>query len=112
RLNAQLGHYTNFVNLLDLCGIAVPVGLQPDGLPFGVTLLSPAFTEAALLPVASRLHAASDVAMGATRNRLPGAAQIARSAIRASDLVEVVVCGAHMSGLPLNHQLTDRGAQL
>jgi allophanate hydrolase len=112
RLNAQLGHYTNFVNLLDLCGIAVPVGLQPDGGPFGVTLLGPAFAEAALFPAAGRLHAAGEVAMGATQNRLPATAIAGPQPLPASNTVELVVCGAHMSGLPLNHQLTDRGAKL
>ena len=43
-LNSRLGTYTNFVNLLDLCGLAVPAGMRPDGMPFGVTLLAPAGT--------------------------------------------------------------------
>jgi allophanate hydrolase len=108
-LNARLGHYTNFVNLLDLCAIAVPAGFQPDGLPFGVTLLAPAFRENVLLPVAARLHAAACVPMGATGCPLPAAAPAAGNA---TGFVELVVCGAHMSGLPLNHQLTGRGARL
>lgn len=48
-LNSNLGRYTNFVNLLDLCGIAIPAGKRPDGLPFGVTLLAPAWGEKLLL---------------------------------------------------------------
>ena len=109
RLNAQLGHYANFVNLLDLCGIAVPAGFQPDGLPFGVTLLAPAFHEPVLLPIAARLHAAAAVCLGATAHPLPPSPE---PPSRDSDHVELVVCGAHMSGLPLNHQLTVRGARL
>lgn len=107
RLNAQLGHYTNFVNLLDLCAIAVPAGMQPDGLPFGVTLLAPAFCEAVLLPIAARLHAAANVRMGATAHPLPDLPSFESSP---RGRVELVVCGAHMRGLPLNHQLTERGA--
>jgi allophanate hydrolase len=111
RLNAQLGRYTNFVNLLDLCAIAVPAGLQPDGFPFGVTLLAPAFHEAHLLALAARLHAAAGSGLGATPHPLP--AQCAEPApAPARDAVELVVCGAHMAGLPLNHQLTERGARL
>ena len=51
-LNSRLGVYTNFVNLLDLCAIAVPVGLRDDGLPFGVTFMAPAFSDAKLLRLA------------------------------------------------------------
>ncbi len=109
RLNAQLGHYTTFVNLLDLSGIAVPAGFQPDGRPWGVTLLAPAFHESVLLPLAARLHVASGVPMGASGAPLPAPVDAATSdAAR----VELVVCGAHMSGLPLNHQLSDRGGRL
>jgi Asp-tRNA(Asn)/Glu-tRNA(Gln) amidotransferase A subunit family amidase len=55
--NANLGYYTNFVNLLDQCGIAVPAGFLPSGLPWGVTLLAPAFHEPRILPLAARIHA-------------------------------------------------------
>jgi allophanate hydrolase len=109
RLNAQLGHYTNFANLLDLCGIAVPAGLQPDRVPFGVTLLAPAFHEPVVLPIAARLHAAAGVPMGATSHALP---EPPKSVAQPTSTLEIVVCGAHMSGLPLNHQLTSRGARL
>lgn len=109
RLNAQLGYYTNGMNLLDLCGVAVPAGFQPDGLPFGVTVVAPAFRDAQALEVARRFHAALDLPLGATEHRLPAAAP---SRATASDTVAVVVCGAHMSGLPLNHQLVDRGGRL
>ncbi|MEO8602615.1 MAG: allophanate hydrolase [bacterium] len=109
RLNAQLGRYTNFVNLLDLCGVAVPAGFQPDGFPFGVTLLAPAFREALLLPLAARLRAAAALPLGVTPHRLPAAAP---APVGHPECVDLVVCGAHMAGLPLNHQLTDRGARL
>ena len=40
--SATLGHYTNFVNLVDLCAVAVPAGARPDGVPFGLTVMAPA----------------------------------------------------------------------
>ncbi len=58
RCNTNLGYYTNFVNLLDLCALAVPAGFQRNGLPFGVTLAAPAFADGLLLELAARLQAA------------------------------------------------------
>lgn len=115
-LNSNLGYYTNFMNLLDLCAIAVPAGFLPNGLPFGVTLVAPAFRDAALCALGEVAHRAAVTTMGATRRELPpprpaGGAPVdpGRAAART---VRVAVCGAHMSGLPLNHQLTERGARL
>jgi allophanate hydrolase len=56
RLNATLGFYANFMNLLELAGIAVPAGFRTDGLPFGVTLAARGGTDRALLALAGRLH--------------------------------------------------------
>jgi len=64
-LNTRLGRYTNFVNLLDCCAIAVPAGFRGDGLPFGVTFVAPAFADGALAAVADRFHGASSLATGA-----------------------------------------------
>lgn len=86
RLNSNLGYYTNFLNLLDLCGLAVPAGFRADGLPFGVTYIARAFDDRTLLALAG----APDVADGT---------------------LDIAVCGAHMSGLPLNAQLTALGAE-
>ena len=61
RLNSDLGFYTNFMNLLDLSGVAIPVGFQSDGLPFGVTLAAPAFCDAALLSLGDEIHRAADL---------------------------------------------------
>lgn len=103
QLNSNLGYYTNFMNLLDYSAIAVPAGFQSDGLPFGVTLFAPAFTDQALLQLAADLELAklesAKSAQHKPANLLPGWTRVA-------------VCGAHLSGLPLNHQLTDRGAYL
>jgi allophanate hydrolase len=107
KLNSNLGYYTNFMNLLDLAAIAVPAGFLSNGLPFGITLGAPAFSDVALLDLARRWQAAFPLPLGATgiqKNYAIGQA--------ASGWVRVAVCGAHMSGLPLNHQLEDRGGRL
>ena len=57
RLNANLGLYTSFVNLLDLTAIAVPGGFRKNGLPFGISLIAPAFADRALLDLAARFQA-------------------------------------------------------
>ena len=101
KLNARLGTYTNFMNLLDMAGIAVPAGIDARGLPFGITLCAPSFSEARLVALASTFAAAQGLA--------PGAPWLKGSAVD-EGFIELAVCGAHMSGLPLNHELTSRGA--
>ena len=108
RLNSNLGYYTNFMNLLDLAGVAFPGGFQKDGLPFGVTLVAPAHTDAGLLDLADEIHRAQDLTLGALTTKMPAK----RAAASASTTVKLAVCGAHMAGLPLNWQLTDRGGKL
>jgi allophanate hydrolase len=95
RLNTNLGYYTNFVNLMDLAAVAVPAGFRPDGLPFGVSLIGPAFSDAALLVLAERFLDERAVAP----QDAPGC-------------ISVAVVGAHLTGEPLNDQLTERGARL
>jgi allophanate hydrolase len=109
RVNSDLGYYTNFMNLLDFCAVAVPGGFRADGLPFGVTLFAPAFRDRDLLPLADRMQRAAGLPLGAT-----GHPQHGRSPLDPDGRhqIPVAVCGAHMSGLPLNHQLVDRGARL
>jgi allophanate hydrolase len=58
KLNSKLGYYTNFVNLLDLSAVAVPSGWREDGLPFGITLIAPAFQDAMLAKWSARFHRA------------------------------------------------------
>lgn len=111
RLNSRLGTYTNFVNLLDLSGLAVPAGFRGDGLPFGITLLAPAFQERGLCALGERLQYAYGLPLGATGHALPPEMRAAAPVARTAN-VRLVVCGAHMSGLPLNHELTERGAHL
>jgi allophanate hydrolase len=92
--NARLGTYTNFVNLLDLSALAVPAGLKKSGMPFGVTFMAPAFHDARLLEL--------------------GRSFVGEPAVAAKpgyDCVWLAVAGAHLSGQPLNHELTSRGAR-
>ncbi|MGE0392158.1 MAG: allophanate hydrolase [Vicinamibacterales bacterium] len=93
RLNTNLGYYTNFANLMDLAVLAVPAGMRDDGLPFGISLAAPAFSDEGLLALASRFEGAADP------RRTPGC-------------IAVAVVGAHLTGQPLNWQLTQRGARL
>jgi allophanate hydrolase len=109
KLNSNLGVYTNFVNLLDLAAFAVPAGFRSDGLPFGITLIAQAAQDKTLLEFGARLHHASVSKLGALQMQVPE--PITPSPFASTD-IQVVVCGAHMSGLPLNHQLQDRGARL
>jgi allophanate hydrolase len=96
QLNSRLGTYTNFVNLLDLCAIALPAGLRDDGLPFGVTLTAPAFSDAKLLR------------LGHWWEGSPSSSGY----LRQTAGIQLAVVGAHLAGQPLNHQLTSRGASL
>lgn len=108
--NTNLGYYTNFVNLLDYCALAVPGVFRADGLPAGVTLIGRAHQDAALAQLGGRLHRASGVTLGATGHALPPVVET--SVPVTMDEVILAVVGAHLSGLPLNHQLTSRGARL
>ncbi|MCX5515029.1 allophanate hydrolase [Kaistia algarum] len=106
-LNSNLGRYTNFVNLLDCSAIAVPAGFREDGMPGGVTLIGPAFADSALAALGDRLHRAEPFGMGRDRHAaLPAACKVEAAE---ADLIPIVVVGAHLSGMPLNHQLTDGG---
>ena len=110
--NSELGTYTNFVNLLDMCGIAVPTGPRSDGRPGGVTLLAPAGKDALTAAIAHSLHRKSNASLGATPWRLPPATDTDASRLDPTpDEIELAVVGAHMSGLPLNGELTRLGAR-
>ena len=65
-LNSRLGTYTNFVNLLDLCALAVPASMHADGTPFGITLLALAGNDAALASIGRVFHADTGLPLGAT----------------------------------------------
>lgn len=108
-LNTNLGTYTNFMNLLDLCGCAVPAGFLPNGRSWGVTLMAPAFQDERILSLAGALHELSGVTLGATGTPLPDTELVAG---KTAGWMPVVVCGAHMEGLPLNKDLLACGAKL
>jgi allophanate hydrolase len=95
RLNSNLGYYTNFVNLMDLAAIAVPAGFRQDGLPFGVSIVGPSFSDASLVALGERYLGETS----APPRVAPGC-------------ISVAVVGAHLSGQPLNYQLLERGARL
>jgi allophanate hydrolase len=108
RLNSQLGYYTNFVNLLDLAALALPAGFRAaNGLPFGVTLVGPAFSDDALLALGARYHRALGGRAGITET------QIADQPLpkEKNEGVLLAVVGAHLRGQPLNHQLVSRRAR-
>jgi allophanate hydrolase len=110
--NTRLGRYTNFMNLLDLSGVAVPAGFTPEGLPFGVTLVGTAFSEARLTAFADRVHRTLEQTVGATAVPLlpPVAVPTASPSALVTDEVLLAVAGAHLRGQPLNGELTSRGA--
>lgn len=113
RLNNQLGHYTNFMNLLDYAAIAVPAGFTPAGLPFGVTCFAPAHQDLPLLHWAARWQEALGLPLGATGvHKPPRPAADPLATPPDAGQVRVAVCGAHLAGQPLNHQLTSRGGRL
>jgi allophanate hydrolase len=115
RLNSNLGRYTNFVNLLDLAAVAVPAGFGEaeslPGLPFGVTLIGPAFSDRALLSWGDRLHRATGGRLGGTGFNVSRQPPFELLHGNKSSRVELAVVGAHLRGQPLNHQLSSRGAQ-
>jgi allophanate hydrolase len=108
-LNSRLGTYTNFVNLLDLCALAVPAAMRADGTPFGVTLIAPAGCDAALASIGRAFHADTALPLGATGTAQPPLAAIAARA--ADGEIALAVVGAHLSGMPLNRELTASGAR-
>jgi allophanate hydrolase len=111
-LNTNLGAYTNFVNLMDLAAVAVPAGFRPDGIPFGVTLIGPPLADGMLAAVGDALHRSlAGARLGSTAIALASTPPVRPKAAPAKS-VTVAVVGAHLSGQPLNTQLTQRNAEL
>jgi len=100
-LNANLGLYTNFVNLLDMSAVAVPAGWRDNDTGFGVTLIGPAWADTALLDLARRYEEIAPMP-DAPAEDLDGKPQT----------VKLAVVGAHLAGMPLHWQLTSRDARL
>jgi allophanate hydrolase len=118
-VNAHMGTYTNFVNLLGWCALALPAGFAvgwaagqvTKALPFGVTFIAPGAADAALARFGLMWEAQLKLPLGAT-GRMPAPA-VRSSAWQASEpSMSIAVVGAHLSGMPLNSQLTQRGARL
>jgi allophanate hydrolase len=106
--NRRLGNFTNFANLCDMAGFAVPIGFAPNGTPIGGVLLGPAWSEGRLAPLADALHRHFAATVGATGQDLPPAAE---PDVLAADETALFCIGAHMAGLPLNGQITSLGGR-
>ncbi len=107
-VNSQLGTWTNFVNLADCSALALPAGLRRDGLPFGITLIAPAWQDNALARFGQQWQNHCLGRRGATS--LP-VIPTALATEPPTGHIRLAVVGAHLSGMPLNGQLTERGAQ-
>ncbi len=105
--NSRLGTYTNFVNLLDLCALAVPGRFRRDGRPAGVTLIAPAGGDGLLAALGARLHARANPGLGAMSWEVPPP-KVSQS-VGPEGCIEIVLVGAHMSGMALNPELTALG---
>lgn len=106
--NSDLGWYTNFMNMLDYAAVAVPASVMDNGLPWGVTLFGRVFTDQYLLSLAGALQRQTALKLiGGNALDTPAPRNPARN-----DRARIVVCGAHLDGLPLNGQLRQRGARL
>jgi allophanate hydrolase len=109
-LNSRLGTYTNFVNLLDLCALALPAAMRPDGIPFGITLLAPAGRDARLASIGRVFHADTKLKMGSKCLTQPPLAALP-SGVN-GDEIAIAVVGAHLSGMALNGELKALGGRL
>lgn len=110
QLNSRLGIYTNFTNLADLSALALPASMREDGLPAGITLIAPAWHDRALAQIGKRWQQHIDLPLGATGRSLSSVPKETSAAPPAQATVRVAVVGAHLTGMPLNHQLTSRDA--
>lgn len=104
--NSHFGRYTNFANLLGYAAIAVPGGFGPSGRPAGVTLVGPGFSDDALAPFAAAMHAAAACGMGKDKTAIlpPAPAPFVPEGF-----LPICVVGAHLTGMPLNPELTTPG---
>jgi len=109
QLNSRLGTYTNFVNLLDLCGLAVPAALH-GARPFGITLLAPSGADALVASIGRVFHADTALPLGALG--LPQLALAPLPDAQPDDAIALAVVGAHLSGMPLNGELKALGGRL
>lgn len=110
--NSDFGYYTNFMNLLDYAAVAFPAGfLKEQGMPWGVTLFAPAFQDDYLLSLAGRMMNREEQGETSFEQESLGVNNSGALSEESGE-TRLAVCGAHLSGLPLNHQLTSRGGRL
>ena len=107
--NSHFGTYTNFTNFSDLSAIALPSTFRDDGLPFGITVLSLAWHDAALAYFGQSWQQFIDLPLGCTNNQIDPSDVMPECR---EDYVQLAVVGAHLTGMPLNFQLTTRDAVL
>jgi allophanate hydrolase len=107
--NSRLGTYTNFVNLSDCSALALPAGFRSDGLPFGITLIASAWRDSALSAFGKRWTQEMSLPLGATGAPFPSATASPPPPVE--NMVRLAVVGAHLSGMPLNGQLVERGSR-
>jgi len=107
-VNSQLGTYTNFVNLADCSALALPATMRSDGLPFGITLIAPAWQDQALVEFGRRWLNLVQLPLGATNIAYRAPAPASEPP---SGYLRLAVVGAHLTGMPLNYQLRERSAR-
>ncbi|THF49605.1 allophanate hydrolase [Allorhizobium terrae] len=109
--NGHFGRYTNFANLFGYAAIAIPAGFDTEGhLPAGVTLIGPGFSDEALAPFADAMHRSLGAGMGKAKEAaIPEASRVADGD---DGMISIMVVGAHLTGMPLNHELTGPGGRL
>ncbi len=110
--NSDFGIYTNFVNLLGMCALALPGPFRRDGLPAGVTLLAPGGGDHRLAEFARRIEPLLHERMGLSNETPPRAATPLTPLPANEPSVTLAVVGAHLSGMPLNWQLLERDGRL
>lgn len=106
--NSHFGTYTNFTNLADLSALALPAGFRGDGLPFGISLIAPAWHDRALADFGCQWQQHLQLPLGATGR--PYAEKVKSISAPSAQHIRVAVVGAHLTGMPLNFQLTTRQA--
>ena len=112
-VNSEMGIYTNFVNLLGWSAIAVPAAKLPDGLPFGITLIAPGWREPELVRWALHIEQQAGLPAGVTPLRAQAEATPAQRWVVPTQgaTLQLAVVGAHLRGMPLNHELLNCGAR-
>lgn len=111
-LNSNMGYYTNFINLLDYSALAIPAGFTSTQLPFGITLFANKFEDKQLQQISHKYLAVKHWGMGTREITTPLSTKSKGYPLSLDGYISVAVCGAHLTGMPLNHQLSERGAIL